>query len=531
MSIEKAKEILREQLGPRPLESPMSHILAELEAVESKPKCPTCNDTGCVRTEPCLSGLDTLTERDIPCLDCQSKFVEQPNSGPDNLPPVDSFNESNQSKTPWFKELPSLKLKSKLESTEFIKRAKALRAKGATDEQLEYADMLMEACKIMESKPELTEFTGIRIENHGPRMRHIYDCTWPLRVCTCGACEINTFIDKLTISKPELTEFTKYIRDLLCEYSTISKEKALEACDIIESKQNENNELEQEMEAICHLCNIMDEFGVIFMEEKWPPVAERVYNIVADLLSQRESKPEPTNFTKELRLWANKYNKGEETSIQQLALEACAYLQSSCDTIESQAKWIAHKDTAISRLKEKTKYQARMQADIYKRDEQLKELSAQAHNASLYADERNELREQLAAKDKLFEEKAMALANELGDCKPFAGTMQLRNAKDKKIDQLERAIESFGKNPAGFDWAVLDELDTQEQEIEQWQELVKDAKARLEGFRKREAAANKEIERLKKALVRLGEYTVQCLNQDELIRVIQRSIEQTLKGE
>lgn len=43
MSIEKAKEILKNELGPRPLESPMSHALAELEATaqELPVLCPT----------------------------------------------------------------------------------------------------------------------------------------------------------------------------------------------------------------------------------------------------------------------------------------------------------------------------------------------------------------------------------------------------------------------------------------------------------------------------------------------------------
>lgn len=66
----------------------------------------------------------------------------------------------------------------------------------------------------VKSKPELTKFTGIHIENHGPRMKHICNCAWPLRACTCGACEINTFIDKLTISKPEPTELDSTIKAL-----------------------------------------------------------------------------------------------------------------------------------------------------------------------------------------------------------------------------------------------------------------------------------------------------------------------------
>lgn len=102
-------------------------ISIELEAIEDKSKwtgkldqtCPKCGHSG---------------DPDVPhtCNQSKSKcqFVEQLNSGPDNMPPIESFNES----------------------IDLVKRAKALRAKGATEEQLEYADMLIEACDRLKSQ-------------------------------------------------------------------------------------------------------------------------------------------------------------------------------------------------------------------------------------------------------------------------------------------------------------------------------------------------------------------------------------------
>jgi hypothetical protein len=44
------------------------------------------------------------------------------------------------------------------------------------------------------------------------------------------------------------------------------------------------------------------------------------------------------------------------------------------------------------------------------------------------------------------------------------------------------------------------------------------------------AAKDKEIERLKAALGRLGEYTAQRLSPDEFIRLVQKTVKQILKG-
>ena len=47
---------------------------------------------------------------------------------------------------------------------------------------------------------------------------------------------------------------------------------------------------------------------------------------------------------------------------------------------------------------------------------------------------------------------------------------------EKENKQLKAVIESYGNNPAGFDWAVLDKLDELEEaleEIERLRELLK----------------------------------------------------------
>jgi len=46
----------------------------------------------------------------------------------------------------------------------------------------------------------------------------------------------------------------------------------------------------------------------------------------------------------------------------------------------------------------------------------------------------------------------------------------------QRIKQLEDAILKYGNNPAGFDWAVLDELDKQEERIKKLENALKSAR-------------------------------------------------------
>ncbi len=43
---------------------------------QAEEPCDTCGGSGTVDTRPAISGLDTLTERDIPCPDCQTTEPE-----------------------------------------------------------------------------------------------------------------------------------------------------------------------------------------------------------------------------------------------------------------------------------------------------------------------------------------------------------------------------------------------------------------------------------------------------------------------
>lgn len=65
------KEVLPEDAEEYHLDHLDDCIVTKLTKAHALLKpCPTCGGSKVVATEPCLSGMDTLTEREIPCPDC-----------------------------------------------------------------------------------------------------------------------------------------------------------------------------------------------------------------------------------------------------------------------------------------------------------------------------------------------------------------------------------------------------------------------------------------------------------------------------
>lgn len=217
----------------------------------------------------------------------------------------------------------------------------------------------------------------------------------PVEVLEHNYCKMHDAVDDCDArakrqSEPEPTEFTKKCRHPGMnpqKFGKLSWRQVL--CDLagpfIESQAEQLKRIEKGLEPVSGW----------FGEGKFP-IEQVVVYLVADAQVDRKEVFRKTEQIKELYEYlAYWMGEGEPESEEDKEYRKLISIKNPSKDQEVKLRNLVKKITEQDDDWWKRKY--------FEQAEQLKELSAQVHNASLYADERNELREQLAATNKKIE--------------------------------------------------------------------------------------------------------------------------------